>query len=185
MRAMVRPADPDRDAAACAAIYAPYVRDSAVSFEEAVPSAEQLAARIARIAATHPWLVCERDGNVVGFAYGVPHRERAAYRWAADVSVYVDPAWQRRGIGRALYAALLSRLRAQRLHVACAGITLPNAASVGLHESLGFELVGIYRGIGWKAGAWRDVGWWQLRLIPPRDDGQAPPDPLVPAPDGD
>ncbi|HEX7290191.1 MAG TPA: arsinothricin resistance N-acetyltransferase ArsN1 family B [Conexibacter sp.] len=177
---MVRPADPARDAAACAAIYAPYVRDGVVSFEEAVPTADQLAARIAKIAATHPWLVCERDGQVVGFSYGAPHRERAAYRWAADVSVYVDSAWQRRGVGRTLYAALLARLRAQRLHVACAGITLPNAASVGLHESLGFELVGIYRGIGWKAGSWRDVGWWQLRLVPPREDGQPPPEPLPP-----
>ncbi len=177
---MVRPADPARDAAACAALYAPYVRDGAVSFEETAPDAEEVAARIARIAATHPWLVCERDEQIVGFAYGAPHRERAAYRWAADVSVYVDPAWQRRGVGRALYAALLARLRAQRLHAACAGITLPNAASVSLHESLGFELVGIYRGIGWKAGAWRDVGWWQLRLHPPDDGDGPPPEPLLP-----
>jgi L-amino acid N-acyltransferase YncA len=177
---LIRPADPARDAAACAAIYAPYVEESPVSFEEAIPSTEELAARIARIATTHPWLVCEWDERVVGFAYGAPHRERAAYRWAADVSVYVDPAWQRHGIGRTLYAALLARLRAQGLHVACAGITLPNTASVGLHESLGFELVGIYRGIGWKAGGWRDVGWWQLRLLPPGDDGQPPPEPLLP-----
>jgi L-amino acid N-acyltransferase YncA len=180
MRVMVRPADPARDAAACAAIYAPYVDGSPVSFEEVAPSPEQLAAQIARIAATHPWLVCERDGRVVGFAYGAPHRERAAYRWAVNVSVYVDPAWQRRGVGRALYEALFERLRAQRFQIACAGITLPNDASVGLHESLGFELAGIHRGIGWKAGAWRDVGWWQLRLLPPRDDGQPPPEPLSP-----
>lgn len=179
MPAMVRPADPARDAAACAAIYAPYVAGSPVSFEEAEPSSADFAARIARIAATHPYLVCERDGRIAGFAYGAPHRERAAYRWAADVSVYVDPAQQRRGIGRALYEALLARLRAQRFHVACAGITLPNAASVGLHESLGFELVGIYRGIGWKAGAWRDVGWWQLRLSAPTGD-TPPPEPLPP-----
>jgi phosphinothricin acetyltransferase len=177
---MVRPADPARDAPACAAIYAPYVRDSVVSFEEAVPTAEDVAARIARTAATHPWLVCERGGQVVGFAYGAPHRERAAYRWAADVSVYVEPAHQRRGIGRELYEALFALLREQRLQIACAGITLPNAASVGLHESLGFERVGIYRGIGWKAGAWRDVGWWQLRLLPPADEDQPPPEPLAP-----
>src|SRR3954447_26724631 len=129
---MVRSADPARDAAACAAIYAPYVDGSAVSFEEVVPGADELAARIARIAATHPWLVSERDGAVAGFAYGAPHRERAAYRWAADVSVYVDPARQRRGVGRELYEALLERLRAQRFQIACAGIALPNAASVGL-----------------------------------------------------
>jgi L-amino acid N-acyltransferase YncA len=180
MRAMVRPADPACDAAACAAIYTPYVDNSPISFEEALPSAEVFAGRIARTAATHPWLVCERDGQVVGFAYGAPHRERAAYRWATDVSVYVNPAHQARGIGRELYEALLARLRAQHFQIACAGITLPNAASVGLHESLGFELVGVYRGIGWKAGAWRDVGWWQLRLLPPLDGNQPPPEPLPP-----
>jgi L-amino acid N-acyltransferase YncA len=179
-RAMVRPADPARDAAACAAIYAPYVRESAVSFEEEIPTVEEFAARIARTAATHPWLVCERDGAVAGFAYGARHRERAAYRWSADVSVYVDPAHRRRGIGRELYEALLAQLRAQRFQVACAGITLPNVASVGLHQSFGFEPVGIYRGIGWKAGAWRDVGWWQLRLLPPADDDRPPPEPLSP-----
>jgi L-amino acid N-acyltransferase YncA len=177
---VIRPADPARDAVACAAIYAPYVDGSAVSFEEVVPGVEDFAARIAKLAATHPWLVCERDGAVVGFAYGTSHRERAAYRWAADVSVYVDPAHQRRGIGRELYEALFARLRAQRFQLACAGITLPNEASVGLHESLGFELVGVYRGIGWKAGAWRDVGWWQLRLLPPLDGAQPPPEPLPP-----
>jgi L-amino acid N-acyltransferase YncA len=178
---VIRSADPARDAAACAAIYAPYVADSVVSFEEAVPDAALLAARIARIAATHPWLVCERDGAVVGFAYGARHRERAAYRWAADVSVYVDPAHHGQGVGRALYEELFERLRTQRLRIACAGITLPNAASVGLHEALGFELVGIYRGIGWKAGAWRDVGWWQLRLLTDGGDDAPPPEPLPPA----
>ena len=176
----IRPADPAGDAAACAAIYAPFVLDGPVSFEEAAPDADAFAARIACLTATHPWLVAERDGVVAGFAYGSPHRERAAYRWAADVSVYVDPAHHGRGIGRALYEELLARLRTQRIHIACAGITLPNAASVGLHESLGFELVGIYRGIGWKAGAWRDVGWWQLRLLPPLADGAPPPEPLPP-----
>jgi len=179
---VIRPADPARDAAACAAIYAPFVLGSAVSFEEVPPSADDFAAKIAQLSATHPYLVCERDGAVAGFAYGAPHRERAAYRWACDVSVYVDPAWHRRGIGRALYEALLARLRAQRFHVACAGITLPNDASVGLHEALGFEPVGVYRGIGWKAGAWRDVGWWQLRLLPPSDvPGQTPLEPLPPS----
>jgi phosphinothricin acetyltransferase len=176
----IRPADPVRDAAACAAIYAPFVRESVVSFEDVAPDAEAFGARIARLAATHPWLVAEVDERVVGFAYSSPHRERAAYRWACDVSVYIGPAHHGRGIGRALYEALFALLREQRIHVACAGITLPNDASVGLHESLGFELVGIYRGIGWKAGAWRDVGWWQLRLLPQLDDGTPPPEPLPP-----
>jgi phosphinothricin acetyltransferase len=168
------------DAAACAAIYAPFVRDGAASFEETVLDADAFAARITRLSATYPWLVAEVDGRVVGFAYGAPHRERAAYRWAADVSVYIDPAHHRHGNGRALYEALFALLRTQRIQVACAGITLPNDASVRLHESLGFELVGVYRDIGWKAGAWRDVGWWQLRLLPPVDDGTSPSEPLPP-----
>jgi phosphinothricin acetyltransferase len=176
---VIRPANAARDAIACAAIYAPFVRESAVSFEEAVPDADTVAARIVRLSATHAWLVEERDGRVVGFAYGSPHRERAAYRWACEVSVYIDAEHRGRGIGRALYEELFARLRAQRFHVACAGITLPNDASVGLHESLGFEPVGVYRGIGWKAGAWRDVGWWQLRLLPPHQ-GAAPPPELLP-----
>jgi len=174
---VIRDADPECDAQACAAIYAPYVLDSPVSFEEQALDAVAVAQRMGTVTATHPWLVAERDGGVVGFAYGSPHRERAAYRWAADVSVYVDGGAQRQGVGRALYAELFERLRAQRLRVACAGITLPNAASVALHESLGFERVGVYRAIGWKAGAWRDVGWWRLQLLPPVPD---PPEPLPP-----
>ncbi len=177
-RRVIRPADPARDASACAAIYAPYVLGSAVSFDERALPAAAFALRIAQVATTHPWLVAEQAGEVVGFAYGAPHRERAAYRWAADVSVYVDPGHHRRGLGRALYEALFERLRAQRLRVACAGITLPNPASVALHEALGFVRVGVYRDISWKAGAWRDVGWWRLQLLPPVDD---PPEPLPPA----
>jgi phosphinothricin acetyltransferase len=178
---VIRPADPARDAAACAAIYAPFVADTPTSFELVAPDAEQMAARIARTAATHPWLVCERAGEIAGFAYGSMHRERAAYRWAAEVSVYIDPAHHRTGVGRALYEDLFERLRAQRLRVAIAGITLPNEASVGLHEALGFEPIGVYRGVGWKAGAWHDVGWWQLRLLPDADaDAGPPPEPLPP-----
>ncbi len=176
---MIRLADAARDAARCAEIYAPYVTDSTVSFEQKAPDAAALGQRITAYAATHAWLVAEWDGVVVGFAYGSPHRERAAYRWASEVSVYVDAAHHRRGLGAALYAALFERLRAQRLHVALAGITLPNAPSVALHEALGFEPVGVYRGIGWKAGAWRDVGWWQLRLLPATED--PPPEPLAPS----
>jgi L-amino acid N-acyltransferase YncA len=178
---VIRPADPERDAAACAAIYAPYVVDSPASFEEAAPSVRETADRMRRLLTTHPWLVSEQDDQVAGYAYASPHRERAAYRWACDVAVYVDAAHHRRGVGRRLYEALFERLRAQRFHIAVAGITLPNDASVGLHEALGFEPVGVYRKIGWKAGAWRDVGWWQLRLLPADDGGALPPDPLPPA----
>jgi L-amino acid N-acyltransferase YncA len=176
--ATIRSSDPARDAGACAAIYAPYVDGSPVSFEERPPDAAEMAARIGRYSTTHPWLVAERDGVVLGYAYGCPHRERPAYRWAADVSVYVDSAHRGQGLGRALYEELVERLRRQRFRIACAGITLPNPASVALHERLGFVAVGVSRGIGWKDGAWRDVGIWQLELASPT--GGPPPEPLPP-----
>lgn len=141
--------------------------DSASSFEERAPTAEEFVRRIERTARTHPWLVAEDGEAVIGFAYGCPHRERAAYRWAADVSVYVAPEHHRRGVGRALYGSLLPLLVRQGLHVACAGITLPNEASVALHESFGFTPVGVYRRIGFKRGKWWDVGWWELELREP------------------
>jgi L-amino acid N-acyltransferase YncA len=174
----IRDADPGRDAAGCAAIYEPFVRESAISFEERIPTAADFAARIQRIQTTHPWLVAEHDGQLTGYAYGCPHRERAAYRWAAEVTVYVESASRRRGVGRELYGALLGLLREQGLWVACAGVTLPNEASVGLHESLGFKPVGVYRRIGYKLGTWWDVGWWQLGLRPEGDE--SPPEPGPP-----
>lgn len=174
----IRDADPDRDAAACAAIYAPHVEGSPVSFEERAPSAEEMAARIERYAATHAWLVAERDGRVVGYAYATAFNERPAYRWSAGVSVYVAEGERGRGTGRALYTALFDCLRRRGFRMACAGITLPNEASVALHERLGFEPVGVNREIGWKHGAWRDVGWWQLELAPASDG--PPPEPRPP-----
>jgi L-amino acid N-acyltransferase YncA len=195
MTTTIRDADPGRDAAACAAIYAPYVEPdrtqlfpdsgnkyvplgSAVSFEARAPSVAEMAARIERHSRTHPWLVAEEGGEVRGYAYACRHRERAAYRWAVDVSVYVAAAERRHGHGRRLYEALFERLRAQGFQVACAGITLPNPASVGLHELLGFAPVGVSRRIGWKLGAWHDVGWWQLELASPGEE--PPPEPLPP-----
>jgi phosphinothricin acetyltransferase len=174
---VLRHADPARDAAACAAIYAPHVREGAASFEESVPTADAMARRIATVSRTHPWLVAERDGAIAGYAYATAHHERAAYRWAANVAVYVDARRYRGGVGRELYEGLLPLLARQKLHVACAGITLPNDASVGLHEALGFELVGVYRSIGFKGGTWRDVGWWQAQLRPATT---APEEPLGP-----
>jgi L-amino acid N-acyltransferase YncA len=167
---VVRDALGERDAAGCLEIYGPYVRDTAVSFEEQVPTVEELQRRIRETAATHAWLVLEESERIVGFAHASRHRARAAYRWAADVSVYIAPSHHRRGVGRRLYGELLQRLRLQGLRVACAGITLPNEASVGLHRALGFEPVGVYRGIGFKHGAWHDVSWWQLELVPQGED---------------
>jgi L-amino acid N-acyltransferase YncA len=169
---VIRHADPTRDAAPCAAIYAPFVADTAVSLEEQPPTAVEMSRRITATSERYPWLVAEIDGGVAGYAYASAHRDRAAYRWAADVAVYVDERARRRGVGRALYEALLALLTQQGVQTACAGVTLPNDASVGLHEALGFRPVGVYRRIGYKRGAWRDVGWWQLEL-PPSDGAPA------------
>lgn len=152
------------DAAACAAIYAPFVTDNWVSFELDPPDAAAIAERIEKHGASHAWLVAEVGGSVAGYAYGSPHRERAAYSSSCDVAVYVDPAHARQGIGRALYSGLLPLLANKGYHAAFAGIALPNEASIGLHEAMGFTPVGIYREVGWKLGGWRDVGWWQRLL---------------------
>lgn len=175
---LIRHADPDGDAAACAEIYGPFVRDTVISLEEVAPDERELAERIRRISLTHPWLVAEVGGAVVGFAYASEHRERACYRWAADVAVYLDPAYHGQGIGRTLYGALLPLLERQGLQVACAGITLPNDASVALHERCGFEQIGVYRRIGWKFGEWHDVGWWQRELAAPSE--RVPREPGLP-----
>jgi L-amino acid N-acyltransferase YncA len=150
-------------------VYAPYVLESAASFEESAPGAEEMAARIA---AAHLWLVAERDGRVAGFAYGGVHHKRAAYRWAAEVSVYIDAAHHGRGIGRALYVELIAALEDAGFCTLCAGITQPNAASNRLHESLGFEPIGTYKRIGFKHGSWHDVLWMKLDLI--EGDGRVP-----------
>lgn len=178
----IRPADPDRDAAACAAIYAPSVASTPISFELEPPDAAEFARRIERYSATHQFLVAEEGGEVVGYAYACRWQERAAYDWAVEVSVYVDAAHTGEGVGRALYAELLDRLRGQGFRVAVAGITLPNPASVALHERLGFEPIGSLRAVGWKVGAWHDVGYWQLLLRP--DAADPPPPPLSPRPAG-
>jgi phosphinothricin acetyltransferase len=183
---LIRDADAAGDAAACAAIYAPFVTGSAVSFEERAPDADALSQRIARNTQSFPWLVAETDGGALaGFAYAGPHRARAAYRWSTETSVYVDPAFHRQGVGRRLYETLLSLLTRQGLTLALAGITLPNDPSVALHEALGFTPLAVYRRIGFKAGAWRDVGWWERPLVdlPAPADLQptaAPPEPGPP-----
>lgn len=176
---VIRHADPERDAAACAQLYAPFVEGTVISLEDDPPGASEFAERIASITEHFPWLVLEDDLGMAGYAYGSQHRARAAYRWAVDVTAYVDRARHRRGAGRRLYEALLGLLRRQGYWIACAGITLPNQASVGFHEALGFEYLGTYRAIGWKFGAWHDVGWWQLSLLPQHGD-EPPPEPLGP-----
>ena len=154
------------DAAAIAEVYAPYCKVTPISFEVEAPSAEEIRQRIAKVLPLYPWLVCEIEGRAVGYAYASRHRERAAYRWGVDVAIYLDGACHRRGIGRALYSALLQMLVGQGYYTAYAGITLPNDASVGLHRAMGFEPVGVYHGVGYKMGAWHDVVWLEKILRP-------------------
>jgi phosphinothricin acetyltransferase len=164
------------DAAAIASLYAPIVRETIISFETEPPTAEVMAERIAKTIPMYPFLVAERDGELIGYAYSGQHRERAAYRWSVDVSVYISANARRSGAGRALYNKLFEILRQQNFRSAFAGIALPNDASVGLHEAVGFEPLGVYKEVGFKLGDWRDVGWWRLAL------SNAPGEPEEPRP---
>jgi phosphinothricin acetyltransferase len=176
----VRLADPAADAARVAQIYAPAVINSTISFEEVAPDAAEMQRRISAVLDWTPWMVAEDEsGLVIGYAYASRHRERAAYRWSVDISVYVDPAAQGRGVGRALYGELLPILRRQRFLNVYAGIGLPNRASVALHESLGMKLIGVYERVGYKNGRWVDVAWYGMRLDDGPADGEAPREPIT------
>ena len=164
------------DAAGARDIYAPFVTDSAVSFESAAPSVAEMRRRIESKTARYPWLVCVENDAVLGYAYAGQHRGRDAYRWSVDVSVYVAETARRGGVATGLYVALFEALRAQGYVNAYAGTALPNAASTGFHESMGFEPVGIYEQVGYKCGEWRDVKWWVKRLA------DRHPDPAEPVP---
>jgi L-amino acid N-acyltransferase YncA len=170
---MIRPVDAS-DAAAIAEIYRPSVESAVISFEYVAPTAAQIATRIATVTSRFPWLVFDDNGVIAGYAYASAHSERAAYGWAVNCAVYVAASHHRRGVGRRLYVGLFDLLKQQGYYKAYAGITLPNPASVGLHEALGFTPVGVYKGVGYKFGAWHDVIWYQLTLLPERPDPPAP-----------
>jgi phosphinothricin acetyltransferase len=174
--ARIRLAAPS-DAAQLAEIYGPVVARTAISFEVTPPTANMMEERVASNLGHAPWLCLVDDSRVLGFSYGSKHHDRAAYQWSVDVTVYVRGGHHRSGIGRALYTSLFALLKMQGFYAAHAGITLPNAASVGLHESLGFRPVGVYPSVGYKLGAWHDVGWWQLAL---RERTGVPAPPLSP-----
>ena len=160
----IRPATALDDAAICA-IYNPYVANTAISFEETPVSEEEMAKRIADVgAAGLPWLVLEIDGSIAGYAYATKWRVRPAYRSSVESSIYLDPTFARRGLGRLLYGALLDELRGRELHMVIGGIALPNANSVALHEKLGFRKVAHFSEVGMKFGRWMDVGYWELKL---------------------
>jgi phosphinothricin acetyltransferase len=167
------------DAQAVREIYAPFVSDDATSFEIAVPDVAEMERRIQMQRDRYPWLVFEHSHKILGYAYASAHRARYAYQWCVEVSVYVHPRAHRCGIGRALYTALFDLLRRQGYVNAYAGITLPNPSSFGLHESLGFVPVGVFRQIGFKFGRWHDVAWLHLPL---RED-TGPPSQLLPPAD--
>ena len=168
----IRLATPD-DAEQAQAIYAPYC-STPISFEMGPPSVEEMRGRLTKVLGQYPWLLCQDGGEVLGYAYATQHRERAAYRWSVDTTVYVRQGGQRRGVGRALYTSLLAVLSLQGYVNAYAGVTLPNPASVGLHEAVGFQQVGVYRQVGFKCGAWHDVAWFQ-RPLQPRPAEPPPP----------
>jgi phosphinothricin acetyltransferase len=173
---MVRDAT-SADAAACAAIYAPYVRGTAISFEEEPPTESEMRGRIEEAQARWAWLVLEEHGRIVGYAYAGPFSGRAAYRWSCEVSVYLELGCRRSGAGRALYEALLARLADLGLRMVAAGMTLPNPASEGFHAAMGFETVGVFRRIGFKHGRWYDVAWTQRALRAASDSPADQPGP--------
>ena len=154
------------DAAAIAAIYAPYVTDTAITFELDPPDEAEMRRRIEQVTATHPWLVAERDGAVLGYAYATSYRARAAYRWVAETGIYVARDARGGGIGMPLYRALLDELERRGFVAAIGAMTAGNPASSALHERLGFIDTGTQTGIGYKHGAWHDVVFWQKDLAP-------------------
>lgn len=165
------------DGAALAEIYRPAVTESSTSFELEPPDAAEMARRVTHIVARTPWLICERDGLVLGYAYASPHRDRAAYQWSVDFATYVHDDARRLGVARALYTSLAAVLVCQGFRNAYAGITLPNAPSIALHTSFGFTPICVYRGVGYKKGVWHDVAWYE-RALAPRHPAPPPPVPL-------
>ena len=164
------------DGEAVAAIYRPVVAETAISFETTLPDRDEMARRIDETLRSYPWLVCDVNGRTAGYAYATKHRVRGAYQWSVDTSVYIDEAFRRRNVGRGLYTSLFAILAAQGYFNAFAGIALPNPGSVGLHEAMGFEPIGVYRRVGYKLDRWHDVGWWQLTLKPHEGSPRAPLD---------
>lgn len=171
---MIRLATPS-DGARLAAIYAPAVLERSTSFGFLPPDADEMGRRVTAVMTRTPWLVLEDAGRVMGYAYASLHRDRPAYQWSVEVSAYIDDGAHRSGIGRRLYTVLFEILERQGYVNAYAGITLPNAASVGFHRVMGFKEIGTYPGIGFKFGAWHDVAWYYRTLIEPRPVNPPPP----------
>ena len=163
------------DADAVQAIYATYVTDSVVSFESDPPTRREMLERMLKVQSRFPFLVFEEGGEVIGYSYAYSHHERVCYRWSVDVTVYVARGHHRNGVGRQLYSLLIPLIKELGYYNAFAGVTLPNAGSVGLHEAFGFKPIAVYKNVGFKFGQWHDVGYWQLAL---RECVAAPEEPL-------
>lgn len=145
-------------------IYAPYVTDTVITFEYEVPTISEFEKRLSNIQKKYPWLVCEINDNIVGYAYASDFREREAYDWSVDFSVYINPQYHRKNIGKALYFSLSELLKLQGYCNIYAGVTIPNIKSESLHESFGFTPIGIYQNVGYKFGSWHDVRWYALKI---------------------
>ena len=174
---IVRPASLP-DAAACVAIYRPYVQHTTISWEIEVPSVDEMASRIASAQQAHEWLVLEEDDQVIGFAYGHQLYRLPSYTWSVETGIYISGDRHRAGCGRKLYTEVLDRLTERGYRQAFAGITQPNEASNGFHRSFGFQDAGLYRRVEWKHNSWHDVAWMQLNLLGPADRG-GPPGPIT------
>jgi phosphinothricin acetyltransferase len=152
------------DARRIAEIYNHHVRETVVTFEEQPVSDKEMARRLAETTASYPWLVSEVDGKFAGYAYASSWKRRSAYRYAVESTIYLAPEFHGRGLGAALYRALIADMRVRGFHCAIGGIALPNPASIALHEKLGYKYAGQFREVGWKFGKWVDVGYWELVL---------------------
>jgi phosphinothricin acetyltransferase len=164
------------DAAQILAIYSPYIENTSFTFETITPTIDQFAERISSYLQTWPWLVCEIDGLITGYAYASRYRERTAYQWCTEVSVYVHDDFQQRNIARALYLSLFDILERQGFRNIYAVVNLPNERSVAFHESLGFTWFATYEQVGYKLGKWKNVGWWRKTL---NDFGMDPAAPIA------
>ena len=170
---MIRLATPS-DAKDILSIYSPYILNTAITFETEVPELEEFRKRMSHYLERYPWLVFESDGSIAGYTYASSYRERIAYQWCLECSVYVAEGFQRKGIARQLYRELFRILKRQGFTTVYAVITIPNEPSVSLHESMGFTYFATYENVGFKCSAWRNVGWWQLTLNPPEENPLAP-----------
>ena len=164
MSARIRFADPERDAAGILAVYAPYIRETAITFETEVPALPAFAQRVAGICAEFPYLVLEVDGELAGYAYAHRQAERAAYAWNAELSIYLAGKWCGKGLGAPLYRLLESLLAMQGYVNLYGVITASNAGSIRLHEKLGYRQTGLHEKTGWKFGQWHDVAWLHKRV---------------------